>query len=233
MVYQLDQVRRMYRDSRTAAVVIPNAYVADGHGVSSPAVDRQPVVACAVARWDDSKGIETLLRAFALVTTRLPDHRLRLLGPDGGVTRYSRHLDSLCIRGLVDFAPMADDLAVALRDVSVFVLPSRHEGIPNALLEVMGVGVPAVACDCPPGGPRMVTDNGRRACLVPVDDPDAMAAAILGIILDPDRSRALSRAAMEVQWAFDQESIGRSWALYFRTVLSRGPLTDGSASDGV
>lgn len=218
MVYQLESVRRMYRDSRSGAAVIPNAYV--GHFVSAPtkAAAREPVVATAVARWETSKGIDILLDAFSIIQRRNPHLRLRLYGPVGGADVHQNAVIRLGIAEMVDFRPTVPDVARVLNDVAVFVLPSRHEGIPNILLEMLGAGVPTVACDCPPGGPRLLTADGRRGLLVPVDDAEAMAEAVLRITESADLSQRLSREALDVATEFNDDKVGRMWADYLASV---------------
>ena len=58
---------------------------------------------------------------------------------------------------------------------AVAAYSSDYEGMPNAVLEAMALGLPVVATDCPPGGPRMVISSGENGLLVPVNDERAMA----------------------------------------------------------
>ena len=76
--------------------------------------------------------------------------------------------------------------------LELFVLPSRSEGMSNALLEAMAVGLPIVATDV--GGNREVLADGEAGILVE-PDPDAIAGGIDSLLDDPDRACDLARAA--------------------------------------
>jgi glycosyltransferase involved in cell wall biosynthesis len=78
----------------------------------------------------------------------------------------------------------------------VFVLSSDHEGLPNALIEAQGLGLPAVATDCD-FGPREIVDDGRSGRLVRPGDAGALARALDELLGDPERRRAMGREARE------------------------------------
>jgi glycosyltransferase involved in cell wall biosynthesis len=101
-------------------------------------------------------------------------------------------------RGLdrhVRFLGMRDDVLELLPALDLFVLGSRFEGLPIALLEAMAAGVPCVATRV--GGVHEAVQDGQQGVLVPPGDPAALAAAALGLVLDPDRRERMGASGVE------------------------------------
>jgi len=148
----------------------------------------EPVIGT-VGNFTAKKDQATLVRALA----RIPGARLVLVGT-GPRERDLRNL--VADQGLADrvtFVGSRDDVAALLPAFDVFALSSRFEGLPIALLEAMAAGRACVAT--PVGGvPEVVTD-GVDGVLVPPGDADAFAAALAGLLADPDRRAALGEKA--------------------------------------
>lgn len=130
-----------------------------------------------MGRLTRQKDFETLIRAFAQVKKVQPA-RLIILGEGeerdylGGICR------DLNVEEDVDFVGFASNPYAFLSRASLFVLSSRWEGLPNALIEALACGTKVVSTDCP-SGPREILDDGRYGQLVPIEDFAAMATAIL------------------------------------------------------
>lgn len=108
-----------------------------------------------------------------------------------------------------------------LGDLDVLVQPSRYEGAPYVPLEAMRAGVPVVATDVT--GNRDVVVDGSTGLLVPVDDPAALAEAIVRLLLDPDLRRALGAAGRRDQAErFDLAAMGRSYTDLYRALGAEG-----------
>lgn len=179
-----------------------------------------------VGRLHPVKGHDVLLRAFAIVLARVPDARLAIFG-DGNFRKALEDLAvELQIAHAVSFAGQAgaEDVRAAMRQASCFVLPSRSEGLPLALLEAMAAGLPVVATRV--GGVPEVID-GNMAALVPPEDPAALADATCAILLDPlsrcgsvglakERARQYSAAGSEA--AYERLLTGLA-----ATARTRGP----------
>lgn len=138
--------------------------------------DNIPVI-LGVGRLTGQKDFPTLLRAFARVRSQR-QARLFILGEgqdQGALESLARELG---VERDVCFAGFSDNPFAYMARASVYVLSSIYEGLPNALIQAMALGTPAVATDCP-SGPKEVLEGGRYGELVPMQDCETMAAAIL------------------------------------------------------
>lgn len=138
-------------------------------------LEKSGTVIVAVGRLAPQKGFDTLITAFAA----LPDKGVRLIIFGEGALRV-RLLEQALTLGVadrVDLPGYTDDPLAEVAAADCFVLSSRFEGSPNALVEALSTGTPVVATRCP-HGPQDILIGGVVAPLVAVDDPIALAQAI-------------------------------------------------------
>ncbi|MGA2135615.1 MAG: glycosyltransferase [Bryobacteraceae bacterium] len=147
------------------------------------------------------KGFDVLLRAAARVCQAYPKATFLIVGsvqePECDLNLRDQ-LRRLGLEANVRFLGKMDNEAVwsLLKCCDVFCLPSRSEGMSNALLEAMGSGLPCVATAV--GGTPEVLEDGRTGYLVRSEDDDAMAARILTLLDQPERARQMGRLAQAV-----------------------------------
>ncbi|MBI3782656.1 MAG: glycosyltransferase [Deltaproteobacteria bacterium] len=144
--------------------------------------DETPLV-MAVGRLVPVKGFDMLGRAAPMLTT--PGARILLVGEGPSRQELSRYRQLELVGG-------RDDAAALIAAADVLVCPSRSEGFPQVPIEAMAAGVPVVATNV--GGVPEVVVPGRGGCLVPVEDPAALAAALDALLVDRDQARALGEA---------------------------------------
>ncbi|MFE5025539.1 glycosyltransferase [Streptomyces sp. NPDC056656] len=148
-----------------------------------------PLVVC-VGRICRQKGQDVLVRAWPLVQERFPRARLVLVG-DGPDMPALRRQATASVRFVG-----ADDPVPWYRQADLVVLPSRWEGMALAPLEAMACGRPVVVTDV--DGARESLPAGLASdCLVPPDDPAALARALTGLLRDPHRLGALGGLALQ------------------------------------
>lgn len=210
-------------------VLIPN-------GVTVPNVPRDPEqarlartafglaadtpVIGSVGRLVVEKGYEHLLTALKLARDEVPDLRWLAIGTGPLESELAARARLLGLEDVVIWAGLRQDVDRILPTMDLWVMSSVEEGLPVALLEAMAAGCPIVSTSI--GGiPDAVTD-GQEALLVPVADPAAMAAAIVGLLADRRRACTLGDAARSRCLAeYSIQSVVRRIEAIYREELTR------------
>lgn len=161
-----------------------------------PARFAEPLVVTA-ARLSEEKGVDVLVEAAALLRPAVPDARVRVFGPaqTGWESYHSRvedRITELDLGRTVELAGSVDRPWRHWAAASVYVQPSRRETLGLAALEAMAIGLPVVASAV--GGLTEVVEDGVTGVLVPPEDPEALAAAVAGLLRDPGRARRMGAA---------------------------------------
>ncbi len=169
--------------------VVPNG-LSPGTAVARAIKPRYDVIAVGNLR-DTQKGIDILLRALALIPSRFS--RAIVVG-DGPARRGLEELSrTLGLTDSVEFHGASRHVPELMANSRLFVLSSRYEGMPNALLEAMALGLPAVATAV--GGVAEIMVDGETGVIVPPEDPESLARAIDGLLSDEPHADRLGRAA--------------------------------------
>lgn len=171
-----------------------------------------------VGRLDPIKGLDVLVEAAVRINKKLPV-RLAIVG-DGTYRDELRHI--VARSGIADRIHMLgarSDVPRLLKAADVFVFPSRTEGLPNSLLEAMAAALPIITTDAP--GCRDLIDHESTGLLVPVDQADTLAVAIVRVLEDRELGLRLGRtAAQRVARNFPLEKCFESYRAAFRETLS-------------
>ena len=200
---------------RRRGTVIPNPVASYGH-----APDHDGCRIVGVGHLVPVKGFDLLIQAFARVAPSYREWQLVLWG-EGSHRDYLLALaERHGVGGRVECPGRSDAPGGWLASTTIFVLSSRHEGFPNALIEAMATGVPVVATDCPVGGPRAMIASGLDGLLVPPDDIEAMAAALARLMGDETLRRRLGSAATKSARRFAEPVVMAQWTGLVEQVIA-------------
>lgn len=179
----------------------------------------QREIICAVARLEQIKSLDILLKAFAMICGQLSSTQLWLVG-DGPMQAELQGLASeLGIAEKVVFWGRRSDVPAILKRVSLGVLSSRAEGLPNALIEYMAARLPVVATAV--GGIPELVINNETGLLVSPNDPAALANAMLEILTDADRAAQMGAAGRRrVEEHFQIERMVQETEALYKQLLS-------------
>lgn len=166
------------------------------------------------------KGIDVLLQAWRLVHKQDPRARLVIVGSGPIEKQLARMADELGITGSVEFAGLQSDVPAQLHRGALFVLPSRWEGMPNALLEAMACGCACVATRV--SGSEDLIEYGVNGLLVESEEYSAMADALLALLADAELAARYGQAAHETTTrSYTIETITDRYAELYWLLLER------------
>lgn len=164
----------------------------------------------AMGRLVEQKGFDMLLSAFNTLSAKHPDWFLMVLG-EGPLRRLlERQIETLGLKSRVRLCGPIRDPSSVLRRADLFVLSSRFEGFPNALLEAMAAGLPVVSFDCP-SGPRDIIRDGVDGLLVPPENVIALASALDRLMGNSAERERLAKRAPEVLKRFGLDEVMGKW----------------------
>ncbi len=177
-----------------------------------------------VGRITKQKNQMLLLEAFSQISSDFPQYKVLIYGEDSG-DGTKEQLEAYCsshqLTERVLFMGASSTLEKDILNAGLFVLPSDYEGMPNALIEAMALGIPCIATDCPCGGSAMLMEQ-FGGILVSPGKAGELAAAIRRVLSDPQLADETgSRAEGIKEWVHPQV-IYSQWKAYVESLISGG-----------
>lgn len=176
-----------------------------------------------VGRLHEQKGLDVLLQALRQLSRRGPTHDicLQVLG-DGPLRDQLRQLaGQLGIAHQVEFLGQTDRVLEHLQQADIFVLPSRAEGISNALLEAMALGLPVVVSNIP--GNVDVVEHEKNGLHFSVEDPESLAQTLASLLDQPELREQLGGAARQaVEDCYSLRYVADRYIAIYRELISTG-----------
>ncbi|MBY4949063.1 glycosyltransferase family 4 protein [Cupriavidus respiraculi] len=171
---------------------------------------RSSRVVLAVGRLTRAKGFDVLLQAWARVSPRFPEWRLRIVGDGEERTALEAQRDALGISATVTLPGGTTDTASEYTRASVFCLSSRYEGFGLVLIEAMAYGLPIVSTQCETGPSDLLAHNAN-AWLVEVEDAAALADGLAAMMEDADAAARLGARGREFARGFEAAEVVVHW----------------------
>lgn len=218
-VFQTDEVKKYYsKKLKGKGVVIPNPIQVDELPRPYEGMERDKKIV-SVGRLKSVKNHKMLIEAFGAICKDYPDFSLTIYGE--GELRQE-------LEGLIAQKQLEDrilmpgnqpDVLNRIRSASIFVMSSNYEGMPNALIEAMSIGLPCISTDCPSGGARSLIESGKNGVLIPVGNKEALISALRDLLNNPIKAEGLGREALSIRNSLDIEKVGKMWISYFESIL--------------
>ena len=174
-----------------------------------------------MGRLCEQKNHALLIDAFAKVSDKHPDVNLLIYGIGPLEDAIKEQISRLELSKRVLLMGLSQHSNEVLSSAKCFILSSDYEGMPNALLEALAVGVPSISTDCPCGGPRCIIENGVNGFLTPVGDTDATAKAMDRLLSDENLRKSFSAKAREMSGAYRTENVFSRWREFVEKIINK------------
>ena len=205
VVFQSERVKNLFEEKvRAKSTIIRNPISVTCFADPVPA---KKIVT--VGRYTQQKNHDMLIRAFARFAGDHPGYTLHLYGEGELNGKLRALIDELGLAEKVFLEGFKDDIHQHIRDAKMFVLSSDYEGMSNALMEAMMMGLPCISTACT-GSDELLTD-GQTGLLVPVGDEQAFAGAMGRLADDEALCGRLARNAQMLSLSFEKEYVVRAW----------------------
>lgn len=217
-VFQLPKARGYYKNVKVPVAVIPNPIVAKTI-IRCESHDKRKKIIAAHGRIDIfQKRQDVLIDAFAKLVKDFPDYQLQIYGSQWPGThdedKLKEQINRLGLDGKAKLMGVSQNPQMDIKDAMVWVSTSDFEGISNALMDAMAIGMPVVATDCSPGGAAFLIKNKENGILVERGNAQAVYEGIKYMIEHPEEADKMGKKALEIENLLDSEKIEKQWEDY-------------------
>ncbi len=180
--------------------------------------EKREKIICSMGRFHRSKGFQDIIDVLAKLPEEFSDYKLHLYGNSGD---YKQTLllkaQELGLSSRVSLIEGNEYAVCDIASASLFVFASYYEGMPNALMEAMAVGLSCVSYNCEMG-PADLIDNNSNGILVPVGDKEKLYSSVLSLLKDEDKAESMGREAYKIREKYTIDSISKSWIEFIKEV---------------
>lgn len=203
------------------SVVIPNPLFNLENMPDKPYSGDRKKTVVSVGRLNKQKNQRMLIEAFAQLSGEFAGYSLTIWGEGPERANLEKLIKELNMQDRIFLPGTSDKILEEIYDEGIFVLSSDFEGMPNALMEAMAMGLPCISTDCPCGGSKDLINNGENGILVPVGKVEPLATAMKELISDNEKAREMGKKAMEIRQYYDTNTICSKWIAFFDKFVNK------------
>ena len=210
VVFQTEYTLNKFPENiKKKGIIIPNPINISCQ--SEPSITKKKIVS--VGRLVPQKNHALLIRAFSVFIKTHSDYNLYIYGIGSLLDQLKIIAQENNIYEFVHFEGFCEDIHERIKDAEQFVFSSNFEGMPNALMEAMMMGLPCISTDC--SGVREIITNEVNGLLVPIEDVSSLARAMCRLSDDKMLQDRLGKAAKRKSEMWKTENIIQKWEELF------------------
>lgn len=174
-----------------------------------------------VGRLQEQKNQKLLIDAFSLISKKFPEYSLVIYGEGPLRQELEEKIRLLKLEDKVFLPGAIDNIQDEIKDAKMFVMTSIYEGMPNALIEAMVLGLPVISSDCPCGGPKMLIKNGENGYLFESNNLNDLINKLEMLLNDEKKCQEIGLKATDIVNLVSSEKINTEWENIIFDVLNK------------
>ncbi|MCM1047899.1 MAG: glycosyltransferase family 4 protein [Clostridiales bacterium] len=206
-----------YINKRSKAMIIPNA-INEEFLLDCEKITKENRIV-AVGRLSSQKNFPLLVKAYARIVRKYHDYKVFIFGDGAEKSNLEKLIKELNLENNVKLAGFTENIKDELQKAKIFVMPSDFEGMPNALIEAMALGLPCVATDCAGGGARFLIQHGINGYLVEPGNVEQMAHYMDLLLSSEELAEHIGNNAKKVTETLNPNRIYSAWEDFIKSVI--------------
>ena len=192
---------------------------------NTPMVKKRLNHIVAVGRLVSLKNYPMLIHAFSKFVKKYSAYELHIYGEGEERENLQRMIEMLSLQDKIFLEGNVDNIVEKINHAKLFIHCSKHEGMPNSLMEAMALGLPCIATNSSGGGVLSLIEDGYNGFVIPLDDLEGLVKRMEDICLNENLAQKLSIHAKESMKNFIPEKINSKWESYIKKLIkTKGEL---------
>lgn len=219
-IFQTAEAKKFFsKKIQSKSTIIPNPI--NEEFITTPYEGERDKTIVTVGRLEKQKNHKLLIEAFNSIQKDYPDYKLLIYGSGRKEEELKQYVKEIDLVDKVKFKGNVNNVKEEIYKSGMFILSSDYEGMPNALMEAMALGLPVISTDCPCGGPKFLIENAKNGILVPVRKKEDMIEAIKYILENENESKKMGRQANTITDKVNPTRIYSMWEDYILKILNK------------
>ena len=215
VIFQTEMAKSFFpKRIQKKGIVLPNPV--DASRIPAPYEGEREKRFVAVGRLEPQKNFPLLIRAFAEFNKEIQGYKLTIYGEGREREKLEKLIKDLGMQNDIELPGRDKDVLNKINDAAVFILSSDYEGMPNALIEAMCMGMPVISTDCPSGGPRELIKNGVNGILIPTNNEEQLILAMKECT-NAEKCKTFSSSVAKIKETATSQKVFEEWYSYLFT----------------
>ena len=218
--FQTEDQRKWYPKEiiNMPTCIIPNAINPDINFDNNKVGSKKEIVS--VGRLTSQKNHILLINAFKRISDLYPDYKLVIYGKGPLRDFLANQITKLGLENRVILYGHCKNAIDKIKEASIYIHSSNFEGMPNALMEAMALGLPCISTDCEGGGARFLIENNKNGILIPRNNINALESAMKRLIDDRTWGLSLGEKAKKIRNRLSSDGIYNQWEGFIKRIYN-------------